>query len=85
MAAPVSRILDVIGALLRSHGVPRLLPLLVPGDIVDFGGQENADRDAVDDDQVSVATVVQWLVVVAVDVVRYYIAQLDHHWKWLLK
>lgn len=73
------RRISVIPLLLRRHGVPHLVAILVLGDIVCLREEKQCDRQTVDDDQVSITTMIERLVVRAIDERRADVAELHRH------
>ena len=69
----------VIRPFFFSHSIPDPVSLLIPPNIVEPGKQERANYNKVDDDQVLVASLVQGLVLIQVDVRSRDATSLDRH------
>jgi hypothetical protein len=57
----------IIPLLLQGQRIPNPRFLLIPPNIINLGKQKQANTQQVNDDQVAVPAVVQWLVVGAID------------------
>jgi hypothetical protein len=68
LVALVGGVLNVIISLLLTHSRPLLLSLLVSENIVCFGKHVECESQTIDSNQLHVATMVQWFIVLSKDV-----------------
>jgi hypothetical protein len=61
------------------HCLPLVLSNLVFSNIIQLGGHEQQDRKHVDDNQIAIATLVERLVILTVDIGRRNSTELDQH------
>lgn len=69
----------IVSLLLRTHGIPNAIPLLIPRDIVDLRQDKQHDTQQINRDQDTVTPVIKRLVVVPVNEVRAHITKLHGH------
>lgn len=72
-----------IGAYFFRHCVPLFVTILVAKHIVELGENENTNDQDIDDNQVKIASTVQWTIIRPIYKVRTHVAELDHHYKYI--
>ncbi len=68
---------------LRSHGIPFLIAEFVPGHVVHLCEQEQGNDHYINANQNSVASFVEWSIVLTVDVCGDDASKLDTHFNWV--
>ena len=79
LVALISRVLDIIRFLFWRHGIPLLRSRLVTEDVVHLCKHKQQNRKQRDYDEHGITAMVQWLVVLAIDVCCDHAAELHVH------